>query len=197
MREDWLLIAPCVVLAFIQIKYIWGSLPESLEKDTEMSGKNKEKDYFYFFYLMYATEALFIIQWACTIFPIAGGITQNYLRLIGYGCVILGFIISLVALKKLGNNWSGMTDFRIKKKQVLVTDGIYGLVRHPIYLAVQLEILGYELVVNSWLVIPVMLAVFWYVRKHVGKEDLLLEKKFGDEFRKYKLKVSRILLWIY
>jgi len=109
----------------------------------------------------------------------------------------LGFLIALISLKKLGSNWSGMTDFRIKKNQVLVKDGIYALVRHPIYLAVQLEILGYELVVNSWLVVPVMLVVFWYIGRHIGKEDLLLEKKFGDEFRKYRSRVSRILPWIY
>ena len=197
MREDWLLISPCVVLAFIEIKYIWRSLPEYFEKDTEISGGYSWMDDFKYFYFMYAAEAVFIIQWACNIFPIAGSLTQIYLRLLGYGLVTLGFLIALISLKKLGSNWSGMTDFRIKKNQVLVKDGIYALVRHPIYLAVQLEILGYELVVNSWLVVPVMLVVFWYIGRHVGKEHSLLEKKFGAEFRKYRSRVSRLLPWIY
>mgnify|MGYP001569640386 len=49
MREDWLLITPCVVLAFIEIKYIWRLLPEYLEKDTEIPGGYSWMDDFKYF----------------------------------------------------------------------------------------------------------------------------------------------------
>lgn len=197
MREDWWLIAPCVILAFIEVRYIWGNLPEVVEKDTEISGGYSKKDEFVHFYLMYAAETIFVVQWACNILPMASGAVQTYLRLIGYGLVVLGFVVAIVSLKKLGSNWTGMANFRIKKGQFLVKDGIYGLVRNPLYLAVLLEILGYELVVNSWLMIPIVAAGSWFYLEHMKKEDALLEKKYGSEFREYRSKVAKILPGIY
>jgi protein-S-isoprenylcysteine O-methyltransferase len=197
MREDWIWIAPSVLIAYFQVKVIWGMLPDYNDKDTEVEGERGKKVFFLFFYLESFLKALAIIQWAIVMFPITSGIYLVNLRIIGYLLVIVGFIISVVALNQLGNNWTGMLGYRIKKNQVLVKNGIYKWIRHPIYLGMIMEITGYELIVNSWLVVPIFMLVFWYVKRHIKKEDNLLRQKYNNDFLNYKKKVKALVPFVF
>jgi len=197
MREDWMWIMPSVLIAYIQVKLIWGLLPEYDDKDTEIVGERWEKHFFLYFYLENFFKALAIIQLAIIILPITNGISLVYLRIVGYFLVIFGFVVSVVALNRLGNNWTGMMGYRIKKGQILVKDGIYSWVRHPIYLGLLLEVTGYELIVNSWLVVPIFVLVFLYIKRHIQKEDELLKQKYGKEFEEHRNKVVTLIPFVY
>jgi protein-S-isoprenylcysteine O-methyltransferase Ste14 len=78
--------------------------------------------------------------------------------------------------------------------RVLVTTGIYGWTRNPIYLAFFLVYGGIGIVVRSpWILIlalPLAITIRYGV---IAREEAYLEKRFGDAYRDYKARVRRWL----
>jgi len=78
--------------------------------------------------------------------------------------------------------------------QALVTTGIHGYTRNPIYLGMFLVYAGIGLVVRSpWiliLILPLVLTIRYGV---VMREEAYLERRFGDVYREYKSRVRRWL----
>ena len=185
-RDDILLLLPALFIALFQVKFIWNKLPDSKEDDTEIAGEYSTIHHLKFAYLKSIGYSIFLIQLIFPILEIRTTFLSPILLITGYIFVITGFIISLMAIKTLNTNWTGMHEYRIKKGQQLITTGIYKFIRHPIYLAVILEIAGFELVAKSWLVFPFLIISFWIFNQHIKKEEKLLELKFGQEFIKYK-----------
>jgi protein-S-isoprenylcysteine O-methyltransferase Ste14 len=75
----------------------------------------------------------------------------------------------------------------------LVSTGIYGIVRHPIYAAhIFLLTPGLALLFRSWLCLtapPVIYAAFRFFIRH---EELWLEATFGDDYRRYRKRVPAV-----
>lgn len=78
--------------------------------------------------------------------------------------------------------------------RALVTTGIYGWTRNPIYLAFFLVYGGIGIVVRSpWILIlalPLAITIRYGV---VAREEAYLERRFGDAYRDYKARVRRWL----
>jgi protein-S-isoprenylcysteine O-methyltransferase Ste14 len=76
---------------------------------------------------------------------------------------------------------------------VVRTDGVYALVRHPMYLAVLLGSLGE--VLRSGQVVPVVGLVALSVVLHVkaGYEERLLRERFGAAYDAYAARVPRLV----
>ena len=75
----------------------------------------------------------------------------------------------------------------------LLTEGIYGRIRHPRYVEVVLWVLGYALIANfpalygaALLTPPILLLI-------VFLEERELEERFGEEWRAYKARVPRFI----
>ncbi len=81
-----------------------------------------------------------------------------------------------------------------KPTTAIVTDGIYRLSRNPMYVSLAVLYSGIACWVNSlWvlsLVVPVLIVVDQGV---IRREERYLERKFGDEYLRYKSEVRR---WI-
>ena len=79
-----------------------------------------------------------------------------------------------------------------KPSTALVTDGVFGWLRNPMYVALTLILAGLAILLASdWML--VMAFVFIAVI-HVGvvkREERYLEAKFGDAYRAYKVRVPR------
>jgi protein-S-isoprenylcysteine O-methyltransferase Ste14 len=78
--------------------------------------------------------------------------------------------------------------------RALVTTGIHGWSRNPIYLGMFLVYVGIGLVVRGpWILIvavPLAVTIRYGV---VAREEAYLERRFGDTYRDYKARVSRWL----
>lgn len=76
----------------------------------------------------------------------------------------------------------------------LVTAGPYRYSRNPLYIALTLAYLGAAVVVNTvWpvMLLPGLLLVMqWGV---ISREERYLERRFGDEYRRYRARVRRWL----
>ncbi|MBU0492824.1 MAG: isoprenylcysteine carboxylmethyltransferase family protein [Chloroflexi bacterium] len=91
----------------------------------------------------------------------------------------------------LGRNWS--PTLQIMEQHALVTRGVYGRIRHPIYAAVWLVCLGQALLLQNWIAGLAGLVLFLpvYVLR-VPKEERMMLDHFGDEYREYMGRTGRI-----
>lgn len=116
---------------------------------------------------------------------------------------VLGTIVFAAALylfyrshKDLGTNWSIALD--IRKTHALVTDGVYRLVRHPMYSAFWLNAVAQLLLLPNWIAGPAGLlgiALLYFAR--VGREERMMLETFGEEYRAYMGRSARLIPWIY
>jgi protein-S-isoprenylcysteine O-methyltransferase Ste14 len=95
----------------------------------------------------------------------------------------------------LGNRFSGLA--AIQPGHTLVTSGIYGVIRHPSYLGLLINSLGWSLafrsgagVILTALLIPPLLA-------RISAEENLLRSQFGDDYNAYCSQTSRLIPGIY
>ena len=81
-----------------------------------------------------------------------------------------------------------------KPTRALVTTGIHGWTRNPIYLGMCLTYVGIGLAAPSpWILIltlPLAITIRYGV---VAREEAYLERRFGDAYRQYKARVRRWL----
>jgi len=76
----------------------------------------------------------------------------------------------------------------------IVVDGPYRFTRNPIYLAFTLFYTGITVMVNSlWTMLLLPLVLFIMRQGVIEREEQYLERKFGDQYLRYKESVRR---WI-
>lgn len=74
----------------------------------------------------------------------------------------------------------------------VITEGVFSVVRHPIYLG---AILGYAgmicmtLSIASAILLLLIIAFYWFISRY---EEKLLTQRFGDEYREYMKKVPML-----
>lgn len=76
----------------------------------------------------------------------------------------------------------------------IIRKGIYRFSRNPIYLAFCIATIGAGLLLNSWWVMA-SVAVLKSLLEHlvISREEIYLEKKFGEHYLDYKRQVRRWL----
>ncbi len=115
----------------------------------------------------------------------------------------LGLVVLIAALalfrvthKQLGRNWSVTLETRTRHE--LITDGLYGYVRHPMYSSFLPLAIAQALLLPNWvagLSGIVGIAVLFFYR--IDKEEALMTESFGDEYRAYMRRTARIVPWLY
>jgi protein-S-isoprenylcysteine O-methyltransferase Ste14 len=102
---------------------------------------------------------------------------------------LLGQIVRAIAIGTANKNTSG----RNTKEQVaeaLNTKGIYSMLRHPLYLGNYLMWIGIVMYTfNVWFFVLVSLAFWLYYERIMFAEERFLERKFGDDYVNWSLKV--------
>lgn len=117
------------------------------------------------------------------------------LRLAGILLMLFGAVIAGLGVLHLGKN---LTPFPKPKDNAgaLVTNGVYGLVRHPIYSGFALAALGWTLWWETLLGIALALALFvWFEFKSRREEKWLLGKY--PEYAEYQARVKKLIPFVY
>ena len=83
------------------------------------------------------------------------------------------------------------------KNGKLVTDGIYAWVRHPIYSAFFLIVIGAILIRENWILF-FLVPLYWLFMTFLMKntEEKWLLRIFGKEYKDYKARTNRCIPWI-
>ena len=64
------------------------------------------------------------------------------LRVVGITLYLIGLATAITGRLQLGDNWVDLEDYQVIPDQSLVTHGIYGFIRHPIYAGDIILLLG-------------------------------------------------------
>jgi protein-S-isoprenylcysteine O-methyltransferase Ste14 len=91
----------------------------------------------------------------------------------------------------LGLNWS--PSLEIREKHELITSGIYGLIRHPMYASQWLWVIAQPLLLQNWVAGWLNLLVFipFYLLRVKAEEQLMIGQ-FGDQYLAYMKKVGAL-----
>jgi len=117
--------------------------------------------------------------------------TLPYMAPAGGGVFVVAIWMLWRSHKDLGKNWA--TVAKIRKKQTLVTTGIYSRIRHPMYTSHLLWSIAQILLLQNWIAGPAMLVLtipLYAVR--IPKEEKMLLNEF-KEYRGYMKKTGRLL----
>ena len=112
-----------------------------------------------------------------------------FVTIAGIVCITGGVILWCAAV------FGSRIDSKIKANQ-LVTDGVYALVRNPIYAAFLFICTGALLLCRNWYVL--MLPPFFWLYLTVFMkltEEQWLAERFGDEYTAYTKRVNRFIPW--
>jgi protein-S-isoprenylcysteine O-methyltransferase Ste14 len=91
----------------------------------------------------------------------------------------------------LGLNWSPTLE--IREKHELITRGIYGVIRHPMYASQWLWVIAQPLLLQNWVAgwLNLLVFVLFYFLRVKTEEQLMLEQ-FGDQYRSYMQRVGAV-----
>jgi protein-S-isoprenylcysteine O-methyltransferase Ste14 len=117
------------------------------------------------------------------------------IRWIGVVLFASGGALRLWPVFVLGRRFSGLV--AIQPGHTLVMNGVYSVIRHPSYLGLLVNSLGWALAFRSGvgvlltaLLVPPLLA-------RIHAEEALLQTQFGDEYDAYRRRTSRLIPGLY
>jgi protein-S-isoprenylcysteine O-methyltransferase Ste14 len=122
-------------------------------------------------------------------------IDGDAVRWLGVALFAIGGALRLWPVFVLGHRFSGLV--AIQPGHSLVASGIYGVIRHPSYLGLLVNSLGWGLAFRSGvgvlltaLTIPLLLA-------RIRAEENLLRTQFGEQYDAYRRRTSRLIPGLY
>jgi len=113
-------------------------------------------------------------------------------NLLGAIPLALGIAFNLIADRAFKKNGTTVKPF--EKSTVLITGGVFGISRHPMYLGFVLILTGVAILMGS--LTPYLVIVAFAILMDaifIRAEEEMLEETFGDVWLKYKKRVRR---WI-
>lgn len=94
--------------------------------------------------------------------------------------------------RDLGTNWSAILE--VKEGHTLVRTGIYRWIRHPMYAHFWIWVIAQGFILANGLVLAfgvIAWGLLYFLR--VPKEEEMLLKEFGDEYRNYMNETGRVI----
>ena len=111
---------------------------------------------------------------------------------LGAALIGLGLLAVVAAVRRF--KAAGTSFHTHEPATAILSDGLYGVSRNPIYLGLTAIYIGAGVMADAGWVLallgPLLLVMHYGV---IAREERYLERKFGDEYLRYKAKVRR---WI-
>ena len=140
-----------------------------------------------------------MIIFALLITPLFGyaeiGPLPDWTYYLGLSLVLLGLAIFPWARRALGRNYSPHA--LIYQGHQLVERGPYRFMRHPVYTAGFLVIVGWGMVAQSWAaVVLTAIAAVIATAYRIRVEEKVLVAEFGEQYKSYSRRVKRLIPFI-
>lgn len=124
----------------------------------------------------------FIVIWLVTLFKIGTYNYQNiYLDIVFIVVYIIGVAFNLLGRYYLGHNWGN--NVIIYKNHTLVNNGVYKIVRHPLYASIIWMIYAVGVLCQNYMVFILNTIIFIPFMYYRAKQE---EKELVNEFKEYK-----------
>lgn len=116
-------------------------------------------------------------------------------RWIGVALFAAGGALRIWPVFVLRDRFSGLV--AIQRGHMLVTTGLYGVIRHPSYLGLLVSVLGWNLAFRSGLGVLLAACLIPPLLARIQAEERLLRAQFGDAYEAYRGRTSRLIPGLY
>jgi protein-S-isoprenylcysteine O-methyltransferase Ste14 len=186
-----------ILLGFAWIIYffIHSFLASNEVKLTVEKGFSGLFSYYRILYNFIAIAGLIPLLYLSVLIPDPYFLSLIWLSPIGYVLILAGLILLYLAF----NAFDGAEFLGLKReiKPELVLSGMYRYVRHPLYFATVILILGLFLLVPTQKMLLVLLISYSYILIGYRLEERKLVAVFGEEYREYQKKVKALIPYLY
>ena len=181
--QGWLLMAILFVPMFIAGLVMKKKNPELLKKRlNSKEEQDEQKDVVKFSGLMFL--AAFIL--AGLNFRFRWIVLPDWISWVAAVIFLLAYGLYAEVLRE--NTWLSRT-IEVQEDQQVVDTGLYGIVRHPMYMSTLFLFLAMPLVLGSVISFLVMLLYIPIIAKRIRNEEQVLEESLAG-YREYKQKVK-------
>src|SRR5215468_5813843 len=118
-------------------------------------------------------------------------IDGDTIRWLGVALFAAGGALRIWPVFALGDRFSGLV--AIQPGHTLLTTGIYGVIRHPSYLGLLINSLGWGLAFRSWVGVLLAALLLPLLLARIRSEEALLRAHFGAEYDAYCARTSRLI----
>jgi protein-S-isoprenylcysteine O-methyltransferase Ste14 len=116
-------------------------------------------------------------------------------RWVGFFLYSAGGVLRLAPVFVLGRRFSGLV--AIQPEHRLVTNGLYGIIRHPSYLGLFVSVLGWGLAFRSGVGVAIAVMMLVVLLARIKAEERLLSETFGAEYDAYRGRTWRLIPYVY
>jgi protein-S-isoprenylcysteine O-methyltransferase Ste14 len=116
---------------------------------------------------------------------------QPALVLIGLGLLLASLIWTLIAQAQMGNSWRIGIDANTKTQ--LVTRGVFGISRNPIFLGMRVTLLGFFLILPNAVTLTTLALGEALMQIQVRLEEEYLRQTYSEEYHIYCQRTRRWL----
>jgi protein-S-isoprenylcysteine O-methyltransferase Ste14 len=192
--EGWIFALWLVIMILFSLIYLYLKDPALLTERTKAPGSDNQKSWDKILMVTILVLALLWLvilpldaerfHWSCA-FPL-------WLKILGGVALLLA--LYLIERSIIDNTYlSTMVRVQSERKQHVITTGVYGFVRHPLYLGCTLMMSGASLLVGSGSgLIVTLVGLLVLVARIIGEEKMLLEELEGYEAYQKKVKYRLI-----
>jgi protein-S-isoprenylcysteine O-methyltransferase Ste14 len=144
--------------------------------------------------------------WGLAIIPVIDATTRLFhgadlafrpwLAWIGAALFATALWIFWTAHRELGRNFS--QSLVVRQSHTLVTGGIYGYMRHPMYTAFWLWVIAQALLLQNWIVAVggfIGWGILFFGR--IGQEEAMMRETFGEQYDAFARRTKRLVPWVY
>ena len=122
-------------------------------------------------------------------------IDGDTIRWLGVALFAVGGALRLWPVVVLGHRFSGLV--AIQPGHTLVTSGVYRVIRHPSYLGLLINSLGWALAFRSGVGVLLTALLIPPLVARIRAEERLLRTQFGDAYDSYRARTSRLIPGLY
>jgi protein-S-isoprenylcysteine O-methyltransferase Ste14 len=115
----------------------------------------------------------------------------SFLSTISLSMILTGKILAVFSLLSLGKSFSVMAEAR-----QLITRGPYTFIRHPLYLAEEISIIGIFLQYRTWLTGLIVMVHFTIQLGRIHYEEMILSQSI-PEYHSYRSRTAKLLPHIF
>jgi len=122
-------------------------------------------------------------------------IDGDTIRWLGVVLFAAGGALRIWPVFVLGKRFSGL--IAIQPGHTLITNGIYRIIRHPSYLGLLINSLGWSLAFRSGVGVLLTLLLVLPLLARINAEEKLLHSHFGNQYNAYRSHTWRLIPGIY
>jgi protein-S-isoprenylcysteine O-methyltransferase Ste14 len=168
----WIFVIPMLIIFFFDVR-VTAARESGQSGDFQLTRKEKR--------IINAIFLPMVVSFVYAVFlPLQLGTTWLYSGLLIY---LFGMVFTIVAV----------LNFATSPQDKVITKGLYGASRNPMYIGMLLMQIGLGITCSSWLYLLLTLMLMILLNANLSAEERYCLYRYGDDYRKYMNRTPR---WI-